>query len=100
MPEQVVSSTKRPKNASEGAFWDAAQATGWTVSKRGWPDFICWKDEQLMVVEVKRHRGYRLKRHQTKVMIELAKRGIACYQWTPDGGFQRIVPPSDSPLGT
>jgi hypothetical protein len=64
-------------NNAEEAFRRQAVDSGWTVSKRGWPDFICERDGKIVIVEIKAHRRRILKR-------------VPCYRWSPDGGFERI----------
>ena len=75
----------RPRNLSEAALYDLMVKGGWRVTKRGWPDFLCTKDDRIVVIEVKPKRGYRLKGHQRHVMNLLAKLGAECYKWTPAG---------------
>jgi hypothetical protein len=77
-------------NNAEEAFRRQAVDSGWTVSKRGWPDFICERDGKIVIVEIKAHRRRILKREQRYVMNLLASYGVPCYRWSPDGGFERI----------
>jgi hypothetical protein len=77
-------------NEAEEAFRSEAVAAGWTVCKRGWPDFICERDGKIVIVEIKPHRRRILKREQRRVMNLLASYGVPCYRWSPDGGFERI----------
>ncbi len=79
-----------PKNVAECKCWEQLEAKGWQVSKRGWPDFFCWKEGEIALIEIKPHRGRKLKASQHRVMSELAKRGIPCYRWTPDNGFDKL----------
>lgn len=88
--EAALSQCRPLRNAAEEAFRLEAVAAGWTVCKRGWPDFICEKDGTLAVVEIKPHRRRILKREQRRVMAWLAAYGVPCYRWSPDGGFERI----------
>jgi hypothetical protein len=37
----------------EALFAEWAESQGWTVTKRGWPDFICRRNGEVMAVEVK-----------------------------------------------
>ena len=83
--------SKRPLNKAEGAFWDEATKAGWVLTKKGWPDFICRKDGEVILVEVKAHRGRRLKREQLALMLLLSRLGMKCYRWSPDKGFERIM---------
>ena len=85
-----IHSTRKPKNKAESEFYNYTKSKGWDLTKRGWPDFFCWKDDKIICVEVKNHRSRRLKKHQTFIMRELSKRGISCYRWSPDGGFEKI----------
>ena len=32
---------KRPNSESEGLFFDKMRKAGWSLTKRGWPDFFC-----------------------------------------------------------
>ena len=41
------------QNKREDKFANEAVRRGWTVIKRGWPDFLCWQGEEVMFVEVK-----------------------------------------------
>lgn len=87
----------RDPGRAEGKLYDLLTAQGWTVTKKGWPDFACYKDKRLIVVEVKANRGRRLKREQIRLMTQLAAHGIDCFRWSPDVGFERISPPADKP---
>lgn len=85
---------RAPKNKAELEFYDYAKNRGWELSKRGYPDFACFTEGgELIFVEVKRKRSHALKRSQLFLMTKLAERGIRCYRWSPDGGFEEIVPP-------
>ncbi len=78
-------------NKTETELKELMEGGGWAVTKRGWPDFACYKDGKLVCVEVKRKRGYRLKKEQLKLMLELVKHGVKCYRWAPDGGFEPVL---------
>ena len=84
---------RQPRNAAEGAFFLAAKERGWTITKRGWPDFFCFNTDEgkLAVVEVKRNAEATLRREQQMVMRALARYGVPCFFWSPDGGFKRIT---------
>jgi hypothetical protein len=86
---------RAPHNYSEAEAWNLLRASGWGVTKRGWPDFFCWHEGKICLVEVKPHRGRRLKFRQRQILEALAARGIPCYTWTPDGGFEAIDQKSD-----
>ena len=89
-----MESSRRPKNKAEGECFDVLRADGWNVTKRGYPDFFCWKEtpegEMFAFIEVKPKRSNRLKTMQLKVMKFLSSKGIECYRWSPDYGFTRI----------
>ena len=79
-----------PANPAEATFYEKARRQGWEVMKQGWPDFICFKEGKIALVEVKPCRNHPLKRSQKRVMVALANCGVPCYRWDPEGGFQRI----------
>jgi hypothetical protein len=79
------------KNAAEGAFQRLARANGWKVTKRGWPDCLCWKDDgSLFAVEIKPTGRYPLRPEQEFVLQLLADYGIRSYRWSPKDGFKQI----------
>lgn len=81
---------RRPKNAAEAECFDALTKEGWTLTKRGWPDFFCIRDGEICCVEVKPHKWHRLKRNQRTIMEHLASFGVKCYKWTPEGGLEPV----------
>ena len=85
-----ISGSKPPKNKAEAECFNLLESKGWTVTKRGWPDFFCVKDGQVCAVEVKPHKKSNLKRHQIAIMGELSAKGIRCFLWSPDGGFEEV----------
>ena len=87
---------KRPKNRCEGLLFDELLSDGWTITKRGWPDFACWHPEKgFIVVEVKPKHRKRLKLEQNRLLKELARQGVKVYRWAPQGGFRQIIHDSD-----
>jgi hypothetical protein len=38
---------------TEEAFMRGMERRGWTVLKRGWPDFLCIRGDRIVAVEVK-----------------------------------------------
>ena len=81
-----VKKSREYRNLAEFEFVRKAVSMGWEVTKRGYPDFICYKGDEFMLVEVKRKRGYKLSKYQYQLMNILKhKYGIKCYKWTPDG---------------
>jgi len=85
-------SPKRPKNPSEASFFDLAQGAGWGLMTRGWPDYFCWKEDGIFLVEIKRKHGYRLKYFQNFLLQKLASYGVPCYLWNPQTGFLKLEP--------
>ena len=85
-----MAKTKAPKNEAENACLMELSALGWTATKRGWPDFFCVRNGEIMAVEVKPRKGHPLKANQAVIMGLLADHGIPCYIWTPDGGLERM----------
>ena len=85
-----LSETRRPRNDAEGKCHDYLKENGFLVCRRGWPDFIIQKDDEVAFVEVKPD-GYRgLKTEQRFMMNFFADHGIACYRFTPRRGFEKI----------
>jgi len=62
-------------------------AAGWTVTKRGCPDFFLFKGEDFMVIECKKP-GVALKTEQSRVMRALLERGIKCCVWRQGAGLE------------
>jgi hypothetical protein len=85
-----ISQGRRPKNATEAEFFDAAAEGGWVLSTRGWPDFFLKQGEHVCVVEVKPASSRGFRQEQARVLGALAEAGIPCFCWSPDGGLQRV----------
>lgn len=79
-----------PCNRSEALCFDKLYKDGWEVTKRGWPDFACFRGEEMAFVEVKPSKRARLTKMQYKIMMALIQRGITCFWWSPDKGFELI----------
>ena len=88
---------KTYRNAAEQAFAQFAREQGWSVSKRGWPDFFCWADGRIALVEVKRHKNYRLRTGQYRLMKALSERGVPVFRWSPDEGLREIIFEDEKP---
>lgn len=80
---------KSYKNEAEYQFALEASAEGHRVTKRGWPDFICYKkDGTIMLVEVKKNKKHGLRKSQMVLMEILSKKyGVPCYRWSPDNDW-------------
>lgn len=70
-------------NECEAAFEKLALSEGYTVMKKGWPDFLCEKDGEYVVVEVKpktkKGRMCYLHYEQLLVMMFLTRLGVECF---------------------
>ena len=96
MDDGVVPRSRRRvyRNVAEQAFVEFAARNGWEVTKRGWPDFLCFGPRgETIAVEVKpRMTGGTqprpLKREQRTAMDVLSRAGIPCF--VSDG--ERLVP--------
>jgi hypothetical protein len=79
------------QNAPERQFVARAKQNGWHASKLGWPDFLCVdRKGDFHAVEVKRAAHHRLRPSQRFAIYLLARAGVTCWKWTPDGGFERL----------
>lgn len=85
-----VSGVKEPANKAEAQCFKLLQDNGWTPTKRGWPDFFCIKGKRVCAVEVKPWSTTPLKKNQLVIMGELSAKGIPCFLWSPDGGFEEV----------
>ena len=82
----------KPLKTAETQLREILEKDGWTITHKGWPDFACVRNGEMMFVEVKKYKGEMLKTHQHYILTNLAKLGLDCYKWTPNGGFERITP--------
>lgn len=71
------------KNKAEEQFAQEAMALGWQVTKHGYPDFICYRGHQIMLVKVFKNGNFHLKKAHVKFMNTLKKFGVPCYKWNP-----------------
>jgi len=71
---------------------------GWEVVHRGWPDFACVRNGQMIFVEVKGYHGEMLRKQQHFILTNMAKLGLDCFKWTPDIGFERITETYSFPI--
>ena len=78
------------QNVVERRFEKLAEANGWRSTKRGWPDFICFRpDGSVFVVECKPRmnpNGWRksdelriLSKPQAEVLDFLSELGVECF---------------------
>ena len=83
---------RAPRNRFEAELFQLMKSDGWELTKRGFPDFACFRNGELILVEVKPKRSHRLKRAQYRLMLALAQQGVKCFRWAPDGGFTPGTP--------
>lgn len=82
----------RTSSPTERLFLSKANAAGWNVLKRGWPDYLLWKENgDVCCVEVKRDTQEKLKREQQFVCELLSRFGIKVFMWKPKIGFKQII---------
>lgn len=78
----------RPSNPIERACFDALQAEGLRVLRRGWPDLIAFDCHGgIVAVEAKRD-GQGLRHEQAEILSELAGIGVRCFVYTPSSQFE------------
>ena len=82
---------KGPINRAENLLWRKLTDEGWKVLRRGWPDFFCYRDNEVMLIEVKSEYSHRLKSEQLQILLKLAQKGIASYRWSPDLGLEEVT---------
>ena len=88
----------QPLKTAEDKLREKLEGDGWTITHKGWPDFACIRDGQMMFVEVKNYKGEMLKKQQHFMLTHLARLGLNCFKWTPDGGFEKITPTTPMPV--
>ncbi len=76
---------------AEEQLRERMEKEGWKVVHKGWPDFACVRDGEMVFVEVKGYRGEMLRKEQHFILTNMAKLGLDCFKWTPNGGFERIT---------
>ena len=86
-------------NDAEAHFEQEMMSNGWAVSKRGWPDFICYRGAEVIFIEVKPTSTSSLSRPQRVVMEILQKHGLTCLRWDTQNGFTDLDGNSLSALG-
>lgn len=89
--EDDMGGSVRPKNVAEGQCFDILRESGWKPTKRGWPDFLCVRGNEVCAVEVKRSKRQILKQNQLTIMGILSAAGVRCFLWSPDGGFEEVM---------
>lgn len=82
--------TREPHNKHEKTCYDIMERSGYTVIKSGYPDLFCFRDDGIVLIEVKPRGGDRLKTNQNIILNLLSRHGVPCYKWSPDIGFEKI----------
>lgn len=77
---------------AEGECYDFLTAKGYEVRKRGWPDFLAWKGDELIIVEVKPKPRSLLKTQQQRVMQALANHGLSVFRYDPESKLEPMPP--------
>lgn len=77
-------------NLTEAAFVLWAEAEGWKVTKRGWPDFICRRGDEVMAVEVKGHHDW-MRPEQWAAVKDLRMVGLPTFLWTEEEGLSELT---------
>lgn len=98
-----VKPAKAPKNSTEKQFFEFADAQGWVVTKKGWPDYACFlpaENNRFLVVEIKSLRSHKLRAWQWKVLEALTSCGVESYRWSPETGFTKMASPTKYPAAT
>jgi len=81
------------KNQPEETCARWLESHGFTVSKRGWPDFVAFDAHgHMAAIEVKRHSTYKLRPTQDRILRALAHAGIPVFSWSPDEGLKTYPP--------
>ncbi len=100
MNEPDISSVIRPLRSrlsntpnAEQQFYKQATDKGWNVLRVGWPDYLIYKDNKIVFVEVK-DGSDKLKPSQVKMLDILSDHGLVCYVWKPKAGFQKYNKPT------
>lgn len=79
-----------PINSAEAKLYAGLEEQGWQIDRKGWPDFLCVRGEEVFCVEVKSPGKTKLRRANSRQIevMEVLSRFFPCYVWTPDGGFR------------
>ena len=80
----------RGSNIAENQFARRLSKEGWTVTKRGWPDFFLERDGEILLVEVKPDASLPLRDSQLHVLQALKRYGVPVMRWSPSTGFEEI----------
>ena len=89
MSIEGVRASRERRNFAERAFEKSAKEKGWYVTKKGYPDFICYSPGGgIILVEVKGNKNQRLKKDQWRFTNSMKNQyGVKCYKWSPDSDW-------------
>jgi hypothetical protein len=73
----------RTSNDAEARCVEGLEAEGWTVMKKGWPDFLVVRDGVVRMIEVKPDASRTFSPAQRRVADALALLGIEVELWYP-----------------
>ncbi len=79
-------------NLPEKTFFLKARSNRWGVLRKGWPDFLLYKNGRIAFVEVKKESDKELADHQRLMLSILTEHGLPCWVWTPKAGFKKFKP--------
>lgn len=85
---------REPKNRAEAYAFHKLLSKGYTVLKRGWPDFLVLAGDELLLIEVK-GPGDEVRPSQRVVLEALARKGLNVYIYWESVGI--CEPIGDSP---
>ena len=88
----------KPLKTAEMQLREKLEGEGWIVTRKGWPDFACVRNGEMIFIEVKRYRGENLKKEQHYILTNLAKPGLDCFKWDPESGFEQISATTPMPI--
>jgi hypothetical protein len=89
MGNERVRESRGRRNEAEKAFLKVCDELGWYATSKGYPDFICYTPNDIILVEVKPTKRCRLKSDQWRFMNAMAKKGVHCYRWSPDNDWTK-----------
>src|SRR3990167_5057529 len=64
-------------------------AEGWETHHKGWPDFLCVHNGQIIAVEIKTGSAG-MSAEQREVAAILTSAGIKVYLWAPESGLVEV----------
>ena len=88
----------KPLKNAEEKLREQLESEGWVVVHKGWPDFACVRNGEMIFVEVKGYRGEMLSKAQHYILTNLAKLGLDCFKWDSADGFERITTSTPMPI--